>query len=42
MIGELGHDTDDFAVLSIGTGSAVRDMCKRPLKEGHWRWGMLE
>lgn len=42
MIGEMGWDMDSIAVLSVGTGSAVRDLRKETLREGQWGWGMLE
>ena len=42
MIGEMEWDMDSIAVLSIGTGSAIRDLRKETLREGQWGWGMLE
>ena len=33
---------EKIAVLSVGTGTAIRDMRARTLKEGRWGWGMLE
>ena len=42
MIGEMEWDMDSIAVLSVGTGSAVRDLRKETLREGRWGWGMLE
>lgn len=35
-------DMDRVAVLSIGTGSAIRDLRKGMLKSGGRGWGMLE
>lgn len=42
MLGELGQDMDNIAVLSIGTGSAVKDLRKGTLKSRGRGWGMLE
>ena len=42
MIGEMEWDMDSIAVLSIGTGSAVRDLRKETLREGRAGGGMLE
>lgn len=44
MIGEMGCDMENTAVLSVGTGSAVRDLRNKTLKEigGRRGWGMLE
>jgi len=42
MIGEMEWDMDSIAVLSVGTGSAIRDLRKETLREGQSGWGMLE
>ena len=42
MAGEMEIDMDRVAVLSIGTGSAIRDLRKGMLKSGGRGWGMLE
>ncbi len=42
MIGEMGWDMENIAVLSVGTGTAVRDLRNGTLREGRWGWGMLE
>ena len=42
MLGEMGLDMDNIAVLSIGTGSAVKDLRKGTLKSRGRGWGMLE
>ena len=42
MVGEAECDTENIAVLSIGTGSTVRDLRRETLREGRWGWGLLE
>lgn len=42
MMGEMGLDIDNIAVLSIGTGSAIMDLRKGTLKSRGQGWGMLE
>ena len=42
MVGEMEVDMDHIAVLSIGTGTAIRDLRKGTLKSGRRGWGMLE
>ena len=42
MLGEMDIDMDNIAVLSIGTGSAIKDLRKGTLKSKGRGWGMLE
>lgn len=42
MMGEMGQDMDNIAVLSIGTGTAIKDLRMGTLKSRGRGWGMLE
>ena len=42
MMGEMGQDMDNIAVLSIGTGTAIQDLRMGTLKSRGRGWGMLE